>query len=235
MAARTHCRNWKGPFLMISPRDVVQMLKETAGGPEPRLVLMVPRVPRSMLKPVAVRGQYLEKWDVRALTDWRNRYVTSFLTEFRATEDRTANWLVNTVGPNPGKILFMVQDLNAEAFGYMGLDFIDWQHKSAEVDAVVRGRQTIRGAMSTALTALIDWARLGLDLPNISVRVRSDNPAIRFYTSIGFREERRVPLARHQEGDEVHWRPDQTRQLCSPHLVHLRYEPSDGEVPNQLL
>ena len=178
---------------MECPREFIRSLKSAAGAAGPQLVLVVEGPPRSVLRPVATRSENLQRSDVRVLTEWRNRFVTSFLTEFEATEDGTADWLVNTVGPNPSKILFMLDDLAGETFGYMGLDFIDWGRKAGEVDAVVRGKKTSPGAMSMALRSMISWAQITLGLSDISVRVRSDNPAIRFYESIGFHELTRFP------------------------------------------
>ena len=209
---------------MGSGRKLLEALKRSAGGPGPELGLVVGSPPQSILRPIATRRERLNQSDVRVLTEWRNRFVTSFLTEFQAIEERTADWLVTFVGPNPNKILFMVDDAVGNTFGYMGLDLIDWEDHTGEVDAIVRGGTAPRGAMAAALTALIQWARVQLELDQIYVRVRSDNSALHFYEKIGFEEFRRVALIRRQKQNEIHWEEDETSEIDSPCLVHLRYE-----------
>src|SRR6188472_3858133 len=100
-------------------------MKAAAGSGAVELCLPVGRPVACLLRPVATRPDRLSRADVACLTAWRNRFVGSFLTEFAATEARTARWLVETVGPSGGKILFMLDDPSGSTFGYMGLDFID--------------------------------------------------------------------------------------------------------------
>jgi hypothetical protein len=159
--------------------------------------------------------------DVRRLTAWRNRFARSFLTEFEATGERTAQWLIKSVGTNPNKILFMIDDLNGSAFGYMGLDFIDWDRGYGEADAIVRGGDAPPGTMTMALHVVVNFARDQLGLSDLSVRVRSDNSALDFYRKAGSREVRRVPLRRVAKLSEVHWIEDPTGVLKEPHLVYM--------------
>src|SRR5205807_8901887 len=91
-------------------RELLLALKNTAGAAGPQLTLAVGRPPVALLRPVATRPQYLNPGDVKVLTFWRNKFVRSFLTEFEATEARTAQWLTQVVGPNSGKLLFMVDN-----------------------------------------------------------------------------------------------------------------------------
>lgn len=209
---------------MKSGREVLQSLKSSAGGQEPGPGLAVGSPPQLILRPVSTRRERLNRSDIHVLTEWRNRFVTSFLTEFQATEERTADWLVTIVGPSPNKILFMVDDIAGNTFGYMGLDCINWRDRTGEADAIVRGGKAPRGAMAAALIALIQWARGPLELDQIYVRVRSDNAALRFYERIGFEEFRRVGLIRCEKQNEIHWKEDETAEIGSPCLVHMRYE-----------
>lgn len=205
-------------------RELLQSLKRSAGSQEPGLGLVVGLPPQLILRPIATRREWLNQSDIHFLTVWRNRFVTSFLTEFQATEEQTADWLVTVVGPNPNKILFMVDDTAGHTFGYMGLGFINWSNRTGEADAIVRGGKAPRGAMAAALKALIQWARGPLELDQIYVRVRSDNSALRFYERIGFVELRRVGLIRCEKQNEIHWKEEETSEIGSPCLVHMRYE-----------
>lgn len=201
-------------------------IKETAGLNGPQLVIPVGRPPIAFLRPTPTKKELLNEKDVQVLTEWRNRFVHSFLTEFEATESRTARWLSEVVGPNEQKILFMVDDLNGVTFGYMGLDYINWVKKYGEADAVVRGRESAHGTMKFALQTMLSWARGTLGLHELYVRVRSDNTALKFYQKAGFHEVRRVPLKRVKEPDMIRYVEDESLQDAKVYLVYMRWQPS---------
>lgn len=202
-------------------RNLLLVLKATAGMPGPALVIHVGSPPVAFLRPVATKKELINAEDVRLLTNWRNRFVQAFLTEFQATESRTIRWLEQVVGPKEGKILFMVDDLNGHTFGYMGLDYIDWDQAYGEADAVVRGAEAAPGTMKRALQTLLAWARGQLGLRELGVRVRSDNTALEFYRKVGFYEVRRVPLHRVEEPEMIHWVEDETVENAEIYLVYM--------------
>ncbi|HET9479672.1 MAG TPA: GNAT family N-acetyltransferase [Pyrinomonadaceae bacterium] len=178
----------------------------------------------AVLRPVATAAANLNRNDVRVLTEWRNRYVTSFLTEFAASEARTERWLTKTVGPDPTRILFMLDDLNGHTLGYLGLAFIDWEKRTGEADAIVRGVDSGPGLMSRALLTLLGWAHQQLGLTtSLSVRVRSDNPAaLRFYLKFGV-ETRRVSLREVAEPDMRRWVEDESLSVSPVQLVYVSF------------
>jgi RimJ/RimL family protein N-acetyltransferase len=202
-------------------RELIAVLKNTAGMPGPVVVIPVGLPPMAFLRPVAVRQELLKPNDIQVLTAWRNRFVGAFLTEFQATEERTARWLVDQVGPNDGKILFMVDDVDGRTIGYMGLDRIDWAQGSGEVDAIVRGRDAAPGLMLRCLQALIQWAKGQLGLRTIGVRVRSDNRALDFYRKVGFQEVHRTPLRAVEEPGMKRWVEDGAFKEAELHLIHM--------------
>ena len=211
---------------MSDGRARLAALKELAGGPAPAPCIPVGSPPIALLRVVATRGDRMSADDVSRLTEWRNKFVTAFLTEFRATDTQTAHWLLHHVGPSASKILFMVDDLDGRTFGYMGLDAIDWARGTGEADAIVRGGDAPRGAMAAALTTLLEWARTALGLRELRVRVRSDNPAVAFYEKIGFRETRRVALRRTEAPGKVTWVEDPKLPSDGLALVHMVHEPA---------
>ena len=205
---------------MLDGRNLLVAVKATAG-PRPGLCLAGGDPVVALLRPVGTAPGRLDREDVTRLTDWRNRHPRSFLTEFQATEARTAHWLQSTVGPRDDKILFMADDLHGRTFGYMGLDFIDWAAASGEVDAVVRGEAGVPGGMTTGLRAIVGWAHTHLGLRQLGVRVLSDNRAMEFFRAFGFVEHRRVPLRRRQDADRVAWVEDPAA-ASGRALVHMR-------------
>jgi hypothetical protein len=209
-------------------RELMQAAKAAAAPAQPALSLPIGRPVFGTMRPVGTRPGEILPDDVRVLTDWRNRFVQAFLTEFVASEERTERWLVESVGPDETRILFMVEDGDGRTVGYMGLASIDWETGYAEADAVVRGATAPPTLMMLALETLWSWGRSALGLKRLRARVRSDNPSIAAYRMWGFRERERVPLRREQVGDEVHWVEDPSQEAGGPSLVHLELEEDGG-------
>ncbi|WP_310485010.1 GNAT family N-acetyltransferase [Chamaesiphon sp. VAR_48_metabat_403] len=201
---------------------IVSTLKDNAGLSRSEICIPVGEPVRCLLRPVATHPNLLNQNDISNLTVWRNRFVNSFLTEFTATEQRTANWLTEVVRYNESKILFMLDDLQGTSFGYMGLDFIDWNNRYGEADAIVRGGDATHGTMKIALQTLINWSQNYLGLLDIGVRVRSDNTALKFYQKAGFHELHRIPLERNHQLSITNWIENKSI-TGTISLVHMRY------------
>jgi len=212
--------------LMGSRESLVEGLKSTSRS---RPTLVLPVDDGLWLRPICSAVATRDDPDVGLLTDTRNRYPRSFITEFVATRDRTARWLREVVTANPGKLLFVLED-GTDAIGYMGLDFVDWQENTGELDSVARSSPNRPGAMTKGAKTLIAWAREQLELDDIRVRVRSDNPALAFYRKLGFRELRRVPLrsSYDTELERVVWSEEPDLGEPELWLVHHRYACSAG-------
>ena len=161
--------------------------------------------------------------DAARLTEWRNRFVTAFLTEFEATEERTVRWLMGKVASDETRILFMLDMPDGETVGYLGLAFIDWEAGRGEADAVVRGAEAPGGLMTAALRTALDWASGPLGLKKLGVRVRSDNPALAFYEKAGFHEIQRVSLQRVESPGMVAWVENPTAVDAKLSLVHMEW------------
>lgn len=204
-----------------SGRTLLRTLKEFATPHGPSLSLPVGSPVEAVLRPVSTQSGHLNANDVRVLTEWRNRFVHAFLTEFEGNENRTANWLTKMVGPDDTRILFMVDDAGGRTIGYMGLAFIDWQNNTGEADAIVRGGEAPPGLMNKAMQTMLDWARAQLGLRTLGVRVRSDNRAVSFYRRFGFKEISRVPLRRAERDGMICWIEDDSLPSGEPALVHM--------------
>jgi hypothetical protein len=71
---------------MTIGRRLLRAAKEAAVAHGTVLSLPVGRPVEAILRPVTTREGFLNAEDVQALTQWRNRFVRSFLTEFEATD-----------------------------------------------------------------------------------------------------------------------------------------------------
>ena len=207
---------------MSSGQELLQTLKTGSQG---SFSIPVGQPVEAFLRPVVSAAGQVNRDDVRVLTEWRNRFSRSFLTEFEATEARTESWLTDVVGPDPTRILFMLDDANGRTIGYLGLAFIDWQKHTGEADAIVRGVDHLPGVMTKALLALLRWAHRELGLTAaLNVRVRSDNPAVNFYLKLGT-ETRRVPLREIEEPGLKRWVEDESFAESSTQLVYITFHP----------
>jgi RimJ/RimL family protein N-acetyltransferase len=205
-------------------RELMRAAKASASAGQPALSLPVGSPVEGLLRPVVTRPGATSRADVRALTEWRNRFVHAFLTEFVATEERTERWLADSVGPDDTRILFMLEDERGRTVGQMGLAYVDWEDGRAEVDAIVRGAQAPPRLVTRALGTMWRWGRAALGLSRLGVRVRSDNSAISFFEKAGFRELRRVPLRPDRRDDGVSWVEDPSLASAGLTLVHMELE-----------
>ncbi len=155
------------------------------------------------LRPLQASKTQISARDVALLTQWRNKYRPYFLTDFRATEEQTTLWLTSIAGPDPSRILFMVEANDGEPFGHVGLCNVNERY--GELDNVVRGGVGPKGSMSAAAAAVCGWARSILGLEQLWVRVMADNPAVTFYENLGFRRVRDVPLEYQAGGEAGRW------------------------------
>jgi RimJ/RimL family protein N-acetyltransferase len=194
---------------MSGGRELLVTLKANATAKAPCLCIPVGLPVEAVLRPVATAAGRVDAYDVHVLTEWRNRFVSSFLTEFVATETRTEQWLTEVVGPDSTRILFMLDDTLGATVGYLGLAFIDWENLTGEADAIVRGADTAPGVMARAMFTLLDWAREQLGLKSVGARVRSDNSALQFFLKFAV-ETKRVPLRKVEEPDMIRWVEDAT-------------------------
>jgi RimJ/RimL family protein N-acetyltransferase len=202
-------------------RDLFLALKKSAGT-DVELVLPLGQPVEALLRPIATDAGRINRQDVRLLSEWRNRFVKSFLTEFNAHDERTTSWLTQSVAADNGKLMFMIDTLEGVPIGHVGLGFIDWDTGYVEADAIVRGGDARKGLMKEALQLLLRWAK-GLGLDDAWVRVRSDNPAVLFYQHVGFIEKKRIPLAKKNTGDTLVWYEDENAGKDAPALVYMKY------------
>jgi RimJ/RimL family protein N-acetyltransferase len=203
-------------------QQLFSAIKQTTRAGQPGLVLPVGQPLTAVIRPIATVPGYTDALDVQLLTDWRNRYVKSFLTEFVSTPERTMGWLSGAVHSNAGKMLFMVETLGGERVGHVGLGFIDWQRGYGEADAIVSGGASPAGLMKASLLVLMRWACDVLGLQTLAVRVRSDNPAVEFYRKVGFQEYQRVPIVANAVPGGVNWEEDPHAVSAPASLVYMQ-------------
>lgn len=205
-------------------QQLLTCIKATASANQRGFVLLVGSPVVAYLRPIPTAKGCLDIVDLELLSEWRNRHVKSFLTEFFSHPSRTAQWLNEVVHSNDGKILFMLENLEGERLGHIGLAFIDWETGYGEADAIVSGGNSPPGLMKLALQTTLKWAKEQLGLKVLGVRVRSDNSALEFYKKVGFHEVKRVPLVAKESENFVTWFEDINLGSVEPSLVYMIYQ-----------
>jgi hypothetical protein len=175
--------------------NLIQGLKGFGSSPDQGLVIPVHKTAYHLV-PVNCHPDTLSMAVVNFLTSGRNANKTQFLTQFDATPKRTYEWLTSVVGPDSGRILFVLKNSDDQTlYGYLGLGYCDHSRSYIEADSIVRcATVKVDGLMKASLTELLNWSIQYLGFEHIWVRVLSTNPAVNFYNKRGFEISHSKPL-----------------------------------------
>ena len=146
---------------------------------------------------VPITAQLAQDRDVLSdLCRWRAANMTSFFTVFEPSVEKTQAYLLRLSLPDPGRILFLIQDAAGRRVGNIGLCNVT--DEDAELDNVLRGESVgDRSFMRFVQWSLADWVFHTLGLQKIYLNVLADNErAIRSYEHAGFAIVERKPLTR---------------------------------------
>lgn len=163
---------------------------------------------------------------VNALSKWRRENPNAWASVFDVTDERTEKWLEKYVLRNKDRIIFVIQDLKNDYIGQIGFAGFDYNEKSVEIDAVVRGKKDILpGVMGAALKAIIEWGKKELYLEHIFLDVFDDNThAIEFYKKNNFVEIKRIALNEVKCGTEIRWQIDEQLQSKQASRYYIKME-----------
>ncbi|HZE59503.1 MAG TPA: hypothetical protein VE085_03020 [Burkholderiales bacterium] len=143
---------------------------------------------------------------VAKLTEWRQRHMRHFLTQFVATSERTLAWVQRIVLPSQDRILFLVYTAEGDLVGNCGV--CDLGPSYGALDNVIRGE---KGGAARLIyfseIALLSWLYGALGCQRVGLQVFSNNDrAIALYSSIGLTVARRRKLtfSDHADGRTYH-------------------------------
>jgi len=168
---------------------------------------------------IPITWQHLNDEHVlQKLMDWRTTVQDWFPTQSPVTLTGTRRWLDRAVLRQPDRVLFLVEDDQGKTVGHVGLNRFQYQDRACELDNIVRGENGVfPGGMTLACSALIKWAFEHLQLDQLFLRVFAENnPAIKLYKRLGFRELQRIPMIRLTEGETVKYVPLYSQPYRSP-------------------
>ncbi|MCC3448050.1 MAG: GNAT family N-acetyltransferase [Microcoleus sp. PH2017_39_LGB_O_B] len=161
---------------------------------------------------------------ISQLAQWRIDNSALYPSQSQITIEGTKQWLRNSLLNVEDRILFLVLDPYGNRIGHLGFANGINEKYELELDNVVRGIQGSHpGIMSNAVKALFDWAKDTLGCRSFYLRTFSDNhKAIAFYKKLGFKEDKLIPLRRHEEGESVYYRDFDGLDQAEPDKYFLR-------------
>jgi len=120
------------------------------------------------------------------LCRWRQRVMRYYLTQFKATPERTLMWLQQLVAQEDTRLLFLIMTVDDKMLGHIGLCNIG--NDNVEIDNLVRGEPGGDPKLIFyAEVAVLDWVLRVLQLKNIYLRQFTDNHmGTALHSSIGF-------------------------------------------------
>ena len=155
--------------------------------------------PIGYLRPIGADVGH-DRLTVRKLAAWRAAHEYAYPSRGPISEESTASWVNNAVAGNRERLLFLILDQFLRPVGHLGL--LLTPEDGIEIDNVLRGEAAVGGLMRAAMLALESWALAELDVDTLTLRVlQSNDHAVAFYTSLGYVETRREPLAWAVDGD----------------------------------
>ena len=163
---------------------------------------------------------------INKLTNWRNKNVTVFPTQFLAENKSTKKWLKATVLDNPGRILFLVVNSSGVSVGHIGFNNCTSDDQSFEIDNVIRGDSQSKGIFSKALNGICEWARTILPVNSFHLRVMNENvTAISFYERNGWIKDKLIPLKKTVENGIVSYVETNQFENADAQFLRMIYSP----------
>jgi perosamine synthetase len=171
------------------------------------------------------------------LTDWRNKNVNVYPTQFVATVESTKAWLKDRLLAVDDRMLFLIVDNQGKVAGHVGFNGCNNDDCFFEIDNVVRGEQAAaKGIISAGMFALMEWARKTLNVNGFFLRVMDDNPhAIEFYKRNGFVEDCRIPLCREEKTGVISYREAHKDEQIFKTFVRMVWQPVRDGIGKSLI
>jgi perosamine synthetase len=175
---------------------------------------------------------------LQKLTDWRNKNVLVYPTQFVATIESTKAWLKDRLLDVEDRILFLIIDNHGKVVGHIGFNGCSNNEFLFEIDNVIRGDQAAaKGLFSRGMITLMEWARKTLNVGGFFLRVMDDNQhAIDFYKRNEFVESRHIPLVREETNGLISYKEaGEGDEQALKSFVLMVWQPIRGSVGKSLI
>jgi len=144
-----------------------------------------------MIKGKKVLLRPVEERDLPLLVRWRNAPENRrfFFSPLLINPGGQKKWYEELLADR-GRLLFVVDTVEGQTVGVMGLDKIDWRDQEAESGQILFDPdQRGQGYAEEAMCLGLDYAFEELNLHRVYALVYASNPAITLFKLFGFQEE----------------------------------------------
>lgn len=130
---------------------------------------------------------------IEKVTEWRTKYSNCFLSVFIPNNNRTINWLRDTLLPDQERIFCKIYTTEKKLLGHIGAII---HTNYVELDYIIRGEKVDINDFSFAVTKrFLKWVCDVTGIKIIKARIRSDNiQMINFVSRMGFKISEILPL-----------------------------------------
>ena len=145
---------------------------------------------------------------IEKFTNWRNKYMACFLSNFIPTNERTKKWIINNVLKNEDVILFKILNNKSELVGHIGAKY---RKEYIEYDNLIReGEVEVPFFTSFVADMFMNWLFRISDVDFISGKCISNNTkGLRFHERTGFEINNRIPLRKEiASNGDLNWVED---------------------------
>lgn len=117
----------------------------------------------------------------------------------------------------------MIQNEAKQSIGHIGLSEMNFNTSTIRIDSVMRGiKDDTPGIIKSSIDYLKDWCKKELGADYVDLVVLDDNTkAINLYHSCGFLEEKRIPLKKVENGNEINWIEDYSIKEPEKRFIHM--------------
>jgi perosamine synthetase len=161
---------------------------------------------------------------INQFAQWRSENSAVYPSQFKVTVEGTKKWLTNNLLNVEDRILFLVLDRYGNRIGHLGFANGINNNYELELDNVVPIVQGVEPEiMANSVKTLLNWAKDTLGCRRFCLKTFKDNQkAIAFYQKLGFKDEQLIPLRRHEEGENIYYRPLDEPDQAEPDQYFLR-------------
>ena len=151
---------------------------------------------------------------IQLLTDWRNRNMEYFLSQFVATPERTHIWMRDVLFKKGDQLLFLIR-ANEKLVGHFGFKNLTTNH--VLLDNAMRGSRDGHPKLFTfAGKVLVDWLIRMFSIERIDAYVMVENVAsIMMSKQIGFKDWHKYPLIKEVTKSGINWKMGAKNGLSS--------------------
>jgi len=143
-----------------------------------------------MIRGKRVRFRAIEREDLPRLRDWRNQpEIRTRTREYRLLSMTNQETWFDRLHDDRSTVMFAVEDEKGKMIGVVGLTYIDWKNRRAEVSIYIgEGAAQGKGYGSDALRTIVRYGFHTVNLHKLYAEIFAFNePSVKLFEKAGFK------------------------------------------------